>query len=191
MGFSCSMRGMYKPLTHAKTDRGLGFLGHMPASGMRRTSGTCWSVLSTATMMAKCTTTGLTAFEPPVSVLVSNYSLQFHFSESSHRPFLLPLHCVPLISTPLPTEMRPLKTVLRSSPRVSLCPLLFQLFLLCCTWVGSGIGSSDLLFVSHPRHCSVHQHKSCESFAVTLHYSTILLSLFKSCLTNQDKDKRV
>lgn len=64
-------KGLDKPLTHVKTDCGLDFLGSVPALQTRRTFGTCKSILSAATRIAKCLTTVLTAFSPPVSVLVS------------------------------------------------------------------------------------------------------------------------
>lgn len=100
-----SEKGLDKPLTHVKTDCGLGFLGSMPALGTRRTSGTRRSILSAATMTASCTT----AFSPPVSCarfsFKPNYSPQFHLSESSHKLLLLALRCLPFISTSLPSKM--------------------------------------------------------------------------------------
>lgn len=121
-------KGLDKPLTHVKMDCGLGFLGSGPALWTRITSRTSRSILSAATMIAKCITTVLAAFSPPVSVLVSTSKPTIPCNFISQKvPFLLALHCLPFISTSLPSEMRLLQLVLWSSPCVSLGPLIVQL----------------------------------------------------------------
>lgn len=154
-GFSCSMRGIYKPLTHVKTDCGLGFLGRMPASGMRRTSGTCRSILSTATMTAKRITTGLTAFSPPVSVLVSNYSLQFHSWKVPSDPSCYPCTVSPLF--PLLSNRN--EAVADSFVEQSACLTMFLVIPTLCfsfaasEWVLDQVLKSALHFSPHALQC--------------------------------------
>lgn len=89
--------------------------------------GICRSILSAAKMRPKWVTEELTAFSLPLSLSQhKRHSPQFHLSERPHRPFLLPLCCLPSIYISFPSEMKLFHPVLWSSPCVSLCPLLLQ-----------------------------------------------------------------
>jgi len=161
---------------------------------MRITSGTHRSILFAATMVAKCIAMVLTAFSLPASVLVcfkTNYSLQFHLSEN-------PLH-VGFALSPLYSHFSPIrhKAVAASFVEQSMCLTMS----LATPTLRFSSAASEWVLGSAPQICSsflilgttlqYHQHKYYEFFSAMLHYSIILVSLLKSCLTNQEKDKRI
>lgn len=121
-------KGLDKPLNHVKAGCGLAFLGSVPAL-RTRASGTYTSMSSAASDSKMHNHGPDNHFSYNICAFLhfkTSYSLQFHISQCPHRPFLLALSCLPFISTFFPSETRLLPPVLGSSPRVSLCPLLFQ-----------------------------------------------------------------